>query len=433
VVRHDPSAFVIPPAFWSRRDTRDALSTRDVGRLFLLVRQQAGASQTGLMMRTGIAKSEVSLIMQGRKVSAISRLEAIADGLDMPDSARVLLGLAPADAKVPAPRRHLTAPPPAAVAPAPHGHAVVPDDIARLAEGERIGAAGLEQFEHSTYDLARRYLVTPPAALHGELHGAQQLVAALLRSTCSAGERRRLARLAGLLNAMLGALSLDLGDFVAADMHLRIGWALAVDTGEQKLAAWVRGLQSNRQLYSQAPEHAAEGKQVTTDPRMSLRLLTLEARARAGAGDHDTARMRLGEAQGLLERAGPDRPSDVVHEFDLAQYHHYVGTAWNWVGEPSRARHHAEAALELYEGPYLSISNARVARLDIAVAAANDAQVDHAVALTESVLAGDVGTVVRARAHEVVEALARHRATPSVRALTERVHALPSPVLVSRP
>ena len=95
-------------------------------------------------------------------------------------------------------------------------------------------------------------------------------MAALLRSTASVGEQRRLARLAALLNAMLGALSLDLGDFAAADVHLRVGLDLAADTGEATLAAWVRGLQSNRHLYAGdsagAAGLAAQGRQLTSAP-----------------------------------------------------------------------------------------------------------------------------------------------------------------------
>ncbi len=94
--RHDPSDFVVPEQFWERSETREALRARDAGALFQLVRRYAGASQTGLTMRTGIAKSEISAIMAGRRrVTSLERFESIADGLSMPDGARVQLGLAP--------------------------------------------------------------------------------------------------------------------------------------------------------------------------------------------------------------------------------------------------------------------------------------------------------------------------------------------------
>jgi tetratricopeptide (TPR) repeat protein/transcriptional regulator with XRE-family HTH domain len=101
--RHDPSDFVVPDQFWERPETREALRARDAGALFQLVRRYAGASQTGLTMRTGIAKSEISAIMAGRRrVTSLERFEAIADGLAMPDDARVQLGLAPQRRRQPA-------------------------------------------------------------------------------------------------------------------------------------------------------------------------------------------------------------------------------------------------------------------------------------------------------------------------------------------
>jgi len=48
-VRHDPSSFEVPAALWDRPEMVAALSARDVGRVFRLVRQHAGASQTGFM------------------------------------------------------------------------------------------------------------------------------------------------------------------------------------------------------------------------------------------------------------------------------------------------------------------------------------------------------------------------------------------------
>ena len=41
----------IPAAFWTRPDTVDALHRRDIGRLFKLLSQYAGASQTRMGCR----------------------------------------------------------------------------------------------------------------------------------------------------------------------------------------------------------------------------------------------------------------------------------------------------------------------------------------------------------------------------------------------
>ncbi len=94
--RHDPADFVVPEQLWERAEMDAVLRARDAGGLFQLIRKYAGASQTGLTIRTGIAKSEISAIMAGhRRVTSLDRFESIADGLDMPDTARAKLGLAP--------------------------------------------------------------------------------------------------------------------------------------------------------------------------------------------------------------------------------------------------------------------------------------------------------------------------------------------------
>src|ERR1019366_3791103 len=73
----------IPPDFWSRPDVRGALASRDMGELFRLLRQRAGISQ----MRIG-ARGKVH-------VTTVDSFTRIADGLNMPDQARLTLGLAP--------------------------------------------------------------------------------------------------------------------------------------------------------------------------------------------------------------------------------------------------------------------------------------------------------------------------------------------------
>jgi transcriptional regulator with XRE-family HTH domain len=87
----------IPPSLWSQPDALTALRSRDVGHLFRLVRQYAGASQTQIAIACGMTQGKVSEYMKrgGRQVLTLEVFERIADGLDMPDEARMALGLAP--------------------------------------------------------------------------------------------------------------------------------------------------------------------------------------------------------------------------------------------------------------------------------------------------------------------------------------------------
>src|SRR6266498_5896427 len=88
-----------PAAFWQRADVLTALDQRDIGALFRLIRQHTGASQTRIGIAVGMPQSQVSVIMstgpRRRHVISHDVFARIADGLKMPDQARVRLGLAP--------------------------------------------------------------------------------------------------------------------------------------------------------------------------------------------------------------------------------------------------------------------------------------------------------------------------------------------------
>lgn len=86
----------IPAWAWEREETRRILGDRDVPELLRFAQQYGGASQTQLAAATGIAQGRVSEILSGRKsVTAFEVFERIAEGLNMPDPARMLFGLAP--------------------------------------------------------------------------------------------------------------------------------------------------------------------------------------------------------------------------------------------------------------------------------------------------------------------------------------------------
>src|SRR5262245_61788705 len=87
---------IVPAALWQRPDTTDALRSRDMRRLFHLLRQYAGASQTRIGIACGLTQGKVSAIMSGsHRVTTLDVFERIADGLGMPRQARLALGLAP--------------------------------------------------------------------------------------------------------------------------------------------------------------------------------------------------------------------------------------------------------------------------------------------------------------------------------------------------
>lgn len=86
----------LPAWAWERSEVRAALRKRDAGALLKAAQQYTGASQSRLAVAIGMLQGRVSEIVRGtRTVTALESFERIAVGLDMPDDARMLLGLAP--------------------------------------------------------------------------------------------------------------------------------------------------------------------------------------------------------------------------------------------------------------------------------------------------------------------------------------------------
>ncbi|MFJ6770913.1 helix-turn-helix domain-containing protein [Kitasatospora sp. NPDC091257] len=81
---------------WQNEQVRCALGDRDVAALFRYVQHHSGASQARLAVQVGMTQGRVNEILNGRRlVTKLDVFERIADGLNLPDDARRLLGLAP--------------------------------------------------------------------------------------------------------------------------------------------------------------------------------------------------------------------------------------------------------------------------------------------------------------------------------------------------
>ena len=91
----DPA--VAPVALWDDRAVQEALVRRKLGQFFALYCQYTGASQTDVAACIGRTQPEVNRLIRGnRTVIKLELLTDIADGLVMPDRARMLMGLTPA-------------------------------------------------------------------------------------------------------------------------------------------------------------------------------------------------------------------------------------------------------------------------------------------------------------------------------------------------
>jgi transcriptional regulator with XRE-family HTH domain len=100
VISSARDAVVLPPAAWRRPEVRRALRARDAAALLAIAQQHTGVSQAHLASAIGLGQGRVNeLINRKREVVRLDLFERIADGLNMPDAARMMLGLAPATAR----------------------------------------------------------------------------------------------------------------------------------------------------------------------------------------------------------------------------------------------------------------------------------------------------------------------------------------------
>lgn len=89
----------VPSSAWRRRSVQDALRGRDVAVLLRLIQGHCGVSQARLAAAVGIGQGRLNEIINGRRrITQFEVFERVADGLGMPDEARVLMGLAPTHA-----------------------------------------------------------------------------------------------------------------------------------------------------------------------------------------------------------------------------------------------------------------------------------------------------------------------------------------------
>lgn len=233
----------IPASFWHRSDVDEALGRRDVGALFRLLRQHAGASQQRIGVAVDLQQGSVSVIMSGeRAITSIDVLERIADGLAMPDDCRVRLGLAPREGGV-ARRTALGIGLVAAISPATltavlRESAAEAVEYTRLRGASAVGAGVLDHLTTVVAGLDRAYPWQPATELFPLARAYRSYVEQLLTGRHTLAEARELHVHAAYLSHVLSDLAHDLGSTVAARAYAHDAYQLADQAGHDELCAW---------------------------------------------------------------------------------------------------------------------------------------------------------------------------------------------------
>ena len=292
-----PSAFdppAIPPAFWERPDVCQALRKRDMGALFRLLRQYTGLSQMRIATAVGLGQGRISEVINGTRAIGHTRVfERIADGLDMPDHARILLGLSP---------RQITAiPRPRSITPARPGQDT--ELLRQITAARSIDGTVVRvlQGETDNIRLLDRRLGAPAVA--GKLEAHISHIETGLRYSLRPGNREQLAVVLADASALAGWQAIDMGRLPRAWEHFERAIAAAREAGDACLLAFAAGEQAYVLLDLHRPAEALamvraayEETQAAIPHEVRGWLRAAEAEMAAAAGEESTCRTALDSA-----------------------------------------------------------------------------------------------------------------------------------------
>src|ERR1039457_1753010 len=294
----------IPPDFWPRPDARGALASRDMGELFRLLRQRAGISQMRIGAATGNAQGRISDIARGKyHVTTVDSFTRIADGLNMPDQARLALGLAPGRADGTTDRLPATPappPPPAPPAPAASNAAALawlvsqPDSaLPESGPGRAVGHADVARVRATSNLFAQ--LDNRFGGAHARrslIHYLRYDAAALLGGRYTDDVGRDLFAAVAEAALLAAWTSYDCGLHGLAQRYFIHALRLAESAADRHLACSVMSAMSHQATFlghlteaASLARAAQTGLGAQATPRLMAQFLSMEARALARAGD----------------------------------------------------------------------------------------------------------------------------------------------------
>jgi transcriptional regulator with XRE-family HTH domain len=324
----------IPPAFWERPDVCQALRRRDMGALFRLLCQYTGLSQMRIATAVGLGQGRISEVINGiRNIRDAKVFERIADGLDMPDHARILLGLSPRQITPRTSQR--------GSAPASSGQDA--ELLRQITAARSIDSTVVRviQGETDNIRLLDRRLGAPAVA--GKLEAHVSHIETGLKYSLRPGNREQLARALADASALAGWQAIDMGRLPRAWTHFERATAAAREAGDPCLLAFAAGEQAYVLLDLHRPAEALAMVRAAYDETHAAIphqvrgwLRAAEAEMAAAAGQEPICRKALDYATQEIGYgpAGEDLPYLALNETHLARWR---GNCLVTFGDPQTA------------------------------------------------------------------------------------------------
>jgi hypothetical protein len=369
----------IPDHEWDADYIVRALRDRDAQTLLRLARKY-GASQLHLSARVtyltdeSLTQNQISLIASGKaRVEKLEVWDRIALALDMPDRARVILGLAPRDYQ------------PRSIEPVADGLEAMRRRLADAFESFSMSETLVEDWEQIALTYGRATRHTPPTRLLQGLIVDFGDLDRQLKLRAPAQLQRRLSAVAAQLSGLVSLLLTSLCRYGEAQKWGRIARLAAREAADPALAGWVRAQDAYAAFwqgsdYLAAVDIAQHAQRIANhNDSVGVALAAaVEARAHAFVGDRAAAEHAIEAATRALDGLGPDSTEQSAFSYNEAQLRFHEGNALTHLGLRDRAWDAQRRALELY--PTTEALDRTLIHLDRAFAFALSDEVEAAAA-----------------------------------------------------
>jgi tetratricopeptide (TPR) repeat protein len=283
-----------------KESTRRILQDRVAGPLFDFA-QKYGISQTRLAVATGVSQARINDLIHGRRgnITAIEGWIRIADGLNMPDHARVATGLAPVtlgsapsiptEAKKPSDTKAVSS--------------LVSGVVATETNDEAIG-----QLTRATSSIAESHTQIPARKALAQVLRLHAETQKLLKRQQRLRQRRELFRIESHLPAHACLLFGDLEKNVTADEYGEASLLYAQEAGSNEAIAWTVRAKTLRwqERFVESADMARRGYDCSPATPIRVQLASQEANAAALLGDAKRAREAMSRAEAAAGTVEPD-------------------------------------------------------------------------------------------------------------------------------
>jgi len=287
---------------------------------------------------------------------------------------------------------------PDAYFPPQRGRLVLTDDhtveLVERIRSSQVDQAGLDALRATVDRLCSAYASEPAPIVLADAETWLQGIDTLMNQRLGLAQHRELLDLTGWLSLLVACLRYDSGDEPGAHTARRSALALAEETGDEKIAAWVYEIQSwvaitNRDWFG-AVRAAQEGLGRTDHDDVSVQLRAQAARGWAHLGDRDRAIVEQEHGRELMARLPfPDNPRNHF-VIDPTKYDFYSMDIWRLTHADDLAAAAAETVIQTSitpDGKPTSPMRLAEAYLTLAVIEARRRESDRALDLTTDALA----------------------------------------------